>query len=83
MKSNTKKIVSIMLLSLASMTTAEEMITSQGEGRYNMLADYSPSGDVTGIYVLNTVEGTVKYCLITSSGKDTKVGCTEWVTNDF
>ena len=72
-----RKILFVILLTITSMTYAED------EGRYNMLADVGSTGKVFGIYVLDTEDGKVKYCLFPSLGEDTKVACTEWVSNNI
>jgi len=72
-----RKILFVILLTITSMTYAED------EGRYNMLASVDSTGKVFGIYVLDTTNGKVKYCLFPSSDEDAKVGCTEWVSNNI
>ena len=59
-----------MLLTFTTMAYADE-------GRYTMLKDDY------GVYVLDTEKGEVKYCLlVTPTGKDTKLICTDWTGND-
>ena len=72
-----RKILFVILLTITSMTYAED------EGRYNMLADVGSTGKVVGIYILDTKDGKVKYCLFPSPHKDTEVACTEWTTNNI
>ena len=65
-----KKILLIMLLTFTAITYADE-------GQYTMLSsDY-------GIYVLNTENSEVKYCLLSNkTGKDSEVLCTDWSGNN-
>ena len=67
------KILFVILVTLSSMTNAGD------EGRYSMLQKSSASGITLGIYILDSEEGKLKYCItVNPSGEDTKVICTEW-----
>ena len=76
-----KRILFVVLLTFATMIYADDKVT--GIGKYNMLADVDFNGKVLGIYILDTESAKVKYCLSNPSVNDTKVLCTEWVTNNI
>ena len=69
-----KKLLLIMLLTFASMTSADE-------GRYTMVnANADVDRKTGGIYILDTEKGDIRFCYFYNDGFS--VPCTDWTKGE-
>jgi hypothetical protein len=68
-----KKLLFMVLVTLTSMTYAGD------EGRFSMLEEVGREGRTTGILILDSEKGKLKYCIPDDySRKEPKLFCSEW-----